>query len=53
MDEEGRITETQEIIEGGTKGQKTYVVRFVENDKMITLLKTNNVEAKRVYVRVK
>lgn len=52
MDENGRITETQEMISGGNKGQVTHVVRYVENDKMITLMRTNNVEAKRVFVRV-
>jgi len=50
--EDGRIKETQKIVDGGTKGQKSYVERYVENGKMITLLKTNNVEAKRIYTRL-
>lgn len=54
MDETtGHITEIQEIKNGGKKGQKCYIERYVEDDKLITLMKTNEIEAKRVFVRVK
>jgi hypothetical protein len=39
-------------MEGGNQGQKAYVIRYVENDKMVTELKTGNVKAKRIYTRV-
>jgi ribosomal protein L14E/L6E/L27E len=53
MDETGRLNEIQEIKDGRNKGQKCYIIRYIEDDKMVTLMKTNNVEAKRVFVRVK
>jgi len=54
IDDKGRVLETQEVItEGETFGQKATMERFVDDqDRMVTLLETKGVRAKRVYKRV-